>query len=611
VISIGSSADDRIKSDSAYSIFLQLDDWQTEETLFASSGVSHLLGDPDRPPLTPAANYAAHTIGYSIFAAVASIATMHRRYGDADNALIHGDGVMSWVNWKTAIYAENEIVLKRQGDSAEWPIVECKDGFVAFLYTRWEFVLELIDDDALRSPEFEIFEKRAANRDGYMSIIRRWCSERSKNEIAQEFEKVGLPGAPALTIPDLMEDALLAHRKAFRNAQSGGLDLEPPHRVVGEVQNPKPAEHKKADKVALPLEGFRILDFGIITAGAGVSALLADMGAEVIKIESHTRPDPFRKWPGANNNAGASPVFKCNNRNKYGVAIDLKTPQGKAAFLELAQTADVVLENFRRGVLDRLGLSFEALSEANPSILLASISSQGVDGPGTRHPTFGSTLEASSGFSSLTTYEDRRPYVSGRNLNYPDQIVCLYGAAIVAAYAVDCHLSGAARHVDISQRDTALFQIGDVIGYVAREGRHDVSDIRTATGRPLLSDVFLCSDGAYAALSADDSSIATRIESLASLDSADVAAWAQQETAASAVAAFINAGGGGSRVRDGRDLLVDPALRDQMIFTTGPNGALVKGFPFLLENTPMTIWGNAPEIGEHTERFLGRASSSS
>lgn len=605
VISTGTKAGELAGASSANSVFVQLDDWQTEETLFASSGISLLLGDPARPPITPAANYAAHTIGYSVFAALMSVALMHRRYGRADDAIIYGDSVLSWINWKTAIYAQYKRILKRQGERAEWPMVACKDGFVAFLFMTWDSVIELIGDPVLKAPDLQTFELREKNRDKYMKIIQRWCEERTKAEIAAEFERVNLPGAPALTIPDLLTDPLLEHRQAFERASDGGAVPRLPHRIIDEKSGDAPEASQDGGGRALPLAGMRVLDFGIITAGAGVSALLADMGAEVIKIESHNRPDPFRKWPGANDAEG-SPVFKCNNRNKLGIAIDLKTPEGKKAFFDLAETADIVLENYRRGVLDRLGLTFEALAEANPSILLASISSQGMDGPGTRHPTFGSTLEASSGFAALTTYGEGQPYVSGRNLNYPDQIVCLYGAAIVAAYAVECRLTGTARHVDVAQRDTAIYQLGDIIAYVAKTGNAGFSAISAAGGRPLLSDTFLCADDRYVALTAGDESVLGKIDGLDSLDSNAVAAWAGGRSSEAAVSAFLKAGGGGAVVRDGSDLLADQVLRDRNIFANGPNGALVKGFPFQLLKTPMTIWGNSPAVGEHTEEILGR-----
>ena len=166
----------------------------------------------------------------------------------------------------------------------------------------------------------------------------------------------------------------------------------------------------------------RVLDLGIITAGATTSAILADLGADVIKIESPTYRDPFRKWDGEQLDGGhpdLPPFFRMTNRGKRNLGLDLKSAEGREVFLDLVRSCDVVVENFSRGVLDRLGLGYEALKAANPDIILASISSQGEDGPDAAYVSFGSTLEAMSGLAALTGYADGPPVVSGKDLNYP------------------------------------------------------------------------------------------------------------------------------------------------------------------------------------------------
>ncbi len=592
-------------------ICIELADWETEETLFASSGVAHILGDPEREPLVPAGNFAAHTIGYAAFAAISAIAVKFLRFGHGDSAIVNGAGALAWVNWKSAVHASLGGDPIRQGEKAEWPIVECKDGYAAFLYNDrdWDGIVEMVGDPSLNSDEFRTFEGRHKNRDGYMAPIRRWLKTKTKAELTVLFEKHAIPGAPVCTVSDLLQDPLLTHRDAFENTPSGIKAPKLAHRIAREEKHSLPADTDLHTN-ELPLSGLRVLDFGIITAGAGVSALLADMGAEVLKIESHNRADPFRIWPGAKSaNAGddtESPVFKSNNRNKLGVAIDLKTEEGRQEFLELATTADIVIENYRRGVLDRLGLTFDALRAANPRILLASISGQGLDGPGSGHTTFGSTLEANCGFSSLTCYDEGIPYISGRALNYPDQIVCLYGAAIVAAFAADCRKTGIGRHVDVSQRDCTLYQLGDVIAHVSGGGGDSADTVRVASGRPVLSALFKCADGNFAALTSDDPDIAAQIDGLPSLDPSQVQAWASERTAQEAVTAFLAAGGGGIIDRGGPGIFADETLFASQIFEHSPNGALVKGFPFQLIETPMAIHGNSPKVGQHTEEFVRR-----
>ncbi|MCG8443081.1 MAG: CoA transferase, partial [Caulobacterales bacterium] len=525
-----------------------------------------------------------------------------RRFGAGDQAVVDGEGVLAWVNWKSAVMASIGQENKRKGRRAEWPVLDCKDGYAAFVFNErdWPNVVEMVDDPILRLEKYATFEGRQADRDGYMGAVRAWFRGRTKQELAEALVRRAIPGAPAATLTDLLSDPLMTHRATFERSPKGAMIPRPPHRVAREQDAPPTSAAPARSGGDLPLSGLRVLDFGIITAGAGVSALLADLGADVLKVESRERFDPFRAWPGAVT-AGESPVFKSNNRNKRGIAIDLKAPGGVETFLELAQSSDIVLENYRRGVLDRLGLTFDALRAANPRIVLASISSQGLDGPGSTHTTFGSTLEASSGFASLTCYADGRPVISGRNLNYPDQIVCLYGAAIVAAAAVDCQARGVARHIDVSQRDCAVYQLGDVIAAVSHGAADDADTVRGLSFRPALSRIFPCADGEYAALSGMDAGIAGTISGLASLAPDAVAAWAAERTADEAAEAFVQAGGGGVRARKGDDLVNDPGYLAGEIFSRRPNGALVKGFPFQFARSPMRIWGDSPAVGEHTE----------
>lgn len=578
---------------------LESEPWESEATLFAGSGLAALLGDPARPALAPAGHYAAHCIGYAAFAAIAALYVKRIRHDRGDVASVDGRGVLAWMNWKAAVAGALGRDILREGAKAEWPILDCADGHVAFVYTErdWPAIKKMIDDPALGDPRFESFAGRLEHRADCMAPIAAWCRTRSKAELAEIFIESGVPGAPVSTPMDLLSDPLLTHREAFEQ-DSGAATPRLPHRLAACVKSDAAPSASGGDGV-LPLSGFRILDFGIITAGAGVSALLADLGAEVIKVESETYPDPFRSWAGAA--SGDSPLFKSNNRNKRGIAIDLKTEAGKEKFLDLAAGAHGVVENFRRGVLDRLGLGFEALRAANSSILLASISGQGLDGPGANHTTFGSTLEASSGFAALTAYEDGRPFVTGRNLNYPDQIVCLYGAGVIAGALLACARDGAARRLDVSQRDCAIYQLGDGIAHVATGGPSDAAAMRAALQTRALDGIFRCADGVDIALTAPSVTALSRIDGLTPLGVRD---WASRRSSLEAAAAFEAAGCGAIPVRLGSTLLADPTLAAAEVFQKSPSGDLVKGFPFQLRETPMRVVLDAPTVGRDNDLLL-------
>ena len=217
---------------------------------------------------------------------------------------------------------------------------------------------------------------------------------------------------------------------------------------------------------ASPLSGCRVLDLGIITAGASTSALLADLGADVIKVESPGYIDPFRAWDkglGAADWWDQSRFFQFTNRNKRGMAIDLKDAGGRELFLRLVETADVLVENFRRGVLARLGLGWPVLSARHPGLILCSVTSQGETGPDAGAASYGSTLEATSGLSDMTRDAEGTPQITGVLLNYPDQIVSIFAAGMVTLAMMEKRRTGKGARLDVSQRELASFLLGDHI----------------------------------------------------------------------------------------------------------------------------------------------------
>jgi crotonobetainyl-CoA:carnitine CoA-transferase CaiB-like acyl-CoA transferase len=436
-----------------------------------------------------------------------------------------------------------------------------------------------------------------------MSIVRPWAASKSKAELTDLFQEFAIPGAPVATPGDLLQDPLLLHRQAFQAIDGNKSTPVAPHRIEQVTPSPEPAESESSasETGKLPLAGMRILDLGIITAGAGSTGLLADLGAEVLKIESHTYPDPFRHWAGSSD----SPLFNFNNRNKYGVAIDLKTEAGKAQFLSLVKTADAVVENFRRGVLDRMGLGFDVLKAANPNILLLSISGQGSSGPGVGHTTFGSTLEASSGFAANTCYDDGLPWITGRNVNYPDQTVCFYAAAIAGLAMTHCRETNQALQIDVSQRDVAVYILGEVFEHVSSGGTDSVEETRRLTADYTFEGIYPCQDGRWVALATSKTEALTEITGLqGQLTHESLAGWAGARDADEAANQLLDNGIGAAKVLHGSEMYKHPVVEGHGTFTLCPGGTLVKGFPFELQHCEMTIWGDAPQVGEHSSKFL-------
>jgi crotonobetainyl-CoA:carnitine CoA-transferase CaiB-like acyl-CoA transferase len=358
---------------------------------------------------------------------------------------------------------------------------------------------------------------------------------------------------------------------------------------------------------SLPLDGCRVLDLGIITAGAATSALLADLGAEVIKVESPTYRDPFRVWtePGAPADR-MPPFFRATNRNKAGISIDLKHSEGREAFLRLVRHSDVVVENFRRGVLGRFGLGYDALSAANPDIVLASISSQGETGPDAGYVSYGSTLEAVSGLAWAGGYPDGGPVVSGRDLNYPDQVVAIFAAGMIATAWRACRAGAGGTHLDLSQRELTSFLLGEA--FVSPEDA-----VRQGNAQPphRLQDCFRDAAGRWVAVTVDDRDL-TALDRLLALPAgsgeaarrAALAAWIAGRDGAAVVGDLAALSIAAAPVLGGRDLAGQEGRQWSMAMTHAADGAWLKGFPFQLEAAPLSVRRDAPAIGADTARVL-------
>src|ERR1700744_2556389 len=201
----------------------------------------------------------------------------------------------------------------------------------------------------------------------------------------------------------------------------------------------------------LPLSGIRVVEFCQIVAGPFAGMLLADMGATVVKVES-PEGDGMRSWPPISN--GYSENFSSVNRNKQSVVLDLKKPDALAHARALCLSADVVLENFRPGVMKRLGLGFHALNPERPSLIFFSISAYGQSGRRATEGGFDVTLQAMGGVMSVTGEPDGAPVKCGVPLT--DFGSGLYAAFAVASMLRRVQAGGKGGHIDVSMLGTTL-----------------------------------------------------------------------------------------------------------------------------------------------------------
>lgn len=205
-----------------------------------------------------------------------------------------------------------------------------------------------------------------------------------------------------------------------------------------------------------PLSGVTVLDVTRVVAGPFCSMILADLGATVIKIENPKDPDYTRSFPPMVEVDGeqTSAFFAQFNRNKQGVSLDLSSEKGKALFRALVRKADVVVENFRPGVMDKLGVGYDVLRVDNPRLVYAAISGYGRTGPNSRRPGYDNSGQATGGLWSMNGYPGQPPVRVGTIIG--DLSASLYAAIGTLAALREAERTGIGRVVDISQQDAVL-----------------------------------------------------------------------------------------------------------------------------------------------------------
>ncbi|MEM7275980.1 MAG: CoA transferase, partial [Actinomycetota bacterium] len=267
------------------------DPWHNEATLFAAAGLSELLGDPAGAPQVPAGQWGAMTVGYAVLAALASVRALALG-GEADVVTVDCVDALRWVNWKAIALADLDRPITREGADSAWPILPCVDGHVALVHTPRDFaaIVAMVDDDRLRADRFARARDRATDPAAYLSIVAEWAAGRTRAELDRAFLAHGVPAAAVVSPAELVDDVMLRHRRAFTSVVVDGCEIPTPVAPVRVRSEPNPVRQPGSSTSpaaaalgSLPLAGVRVLDLGVLTAGAGTSSLLADLGAEVIK----------------------------------------------------------------------------------------------------------------------------------------------------------------------------------------------------------------------------------------------------------------------------------------------------------------------------------------
>ncbi|MEV5829919.1 CoA transferase [Spirillospora sp. NPDC052242] len=373
------------------------------------------------------------------------------------------------------------------------------------------------------------------------------------------------------------------------------------------------------------LSGVRVLDAATLFAGPLAATLLADFGAEVVKIE-HPKGDPVRSHGAQRDGVGL--WWKMLGRNKKAVTLYLGSPEGQELFRRLAADADVVIENFRPGTLERWGLGYDELKKINPGLVLARVTGFGQTGPYARRPGFGTLAEAMSGFAAITGEPDGPPTLPPFGL--ADGI-----AALTTAYAVMTALrareaTGEGQVVDLAIIEPILTLLGpQIITY------DQLGELQARTGNRSHNNAprntYRTRDGGWVAISTSAQSIAERVMRLVGrpefidepwfatgaerakhadeLDEA-VGSWIAERDRDEVVRAFEEAEAAVAPIYTAADVMTDPQFEALGTIATVPDDELgpvkMQNVLFRLSRTPGRIESAGPPLGAHTAEILGR-----
>jgi len=375
---------------------------------------------------------------------------------------------------------------------------------------------------------------------------------------------------------------------------------------------------------ARPLAGLQVVELGALIAGPFCAKVMAEFGADVVKLEPPGAGDPLRKWRYMKD--GTSLWWHVQSRNKRSVAVDLRQPAGQAIARALMERADIVVENFRPGTLEAWGLTYESIAAVNPGLIMVRISGYGQTGPYRERPGFGVIGEAMGGLRHVTGTPDRPPSRTGISIG--DTLSALYGV-IGALMALEARRkSGRGQVVDVALYESVFSVMESMLPEFDAFG---VVRERTGSILPGIAptSAYRCSDGSHVLIAGNGDSIFRRLAlamgradladdpALAHNDGraarqawldAEIETWTSTRAPDEVLATMERAEVPASKIYTVADIAADPhfAARDMIRKIALADGSMLKvpGIVPKLSATPGGFTRGGPALGEHTDAVL-------
>ncbi len=486
-----------------------------------------------QPPLSLPGRPAAIIGGYC--AAAATVLSLLARGADgrgryADVAEV--EGMIPMLATPLNQYSAEGVIAARDErihGMAPFDFYRVKDGWASIFLVQeahWQRLVEMMGSpEWATAPMFADRRIRAQYKEDLNNIMQPWLDEQANEELYLRAQAKDTPIGPARTMSEVLADPHFEARSVFVRTPHPRLGemlhLRPPFRWRGQSWTPpEPApelgEHtvrieeapqpssvskegvaENAGASPLPLTGLRVIELGAAIASPFGAATLADAGAEVIKIETAKRPDNLRSnWPMAGGEAGPERSYYYNqvNRHAKSLTLDLTTGEGRDAFLRLVALSDVVVENFAAGTMERLGVPYDVIRRANPSIVMLSLNGFGDTGPAKDFIAYGPLLEAVTGMAALGGYEGGPPAAS--TFVYTDYVSAMVGVVLMLSGLRRRTETGEGAYFNVAQAEVALNTMPEAILDCALNG--------VLPAKPEDRDPFVAVHGSFRCLGEDD-----------------------------------------------------------------------------------------------------------
>lgn len=636
--------------------------WQGGDLIVqALTGLPHMAGKVEGPPVYPGDRHSTSVAGVTAYitacaALLAERSVRTRRY---EISILEANIVLAEMHMH--FFERDGLPMKRCGLNRFSPngpvgIYPCKEGWIGITVTtpdQWRSVCKALELHEQAADERLVTrELRFERLDEVEAAITRALAQRT----AMEWAAIGRQyKIPLVVVPDaegILSHPIFAARESLATFSLDGRTLRVPRTPFGLTGTPvrrqldeqapgNAADPKSVESAALPVDtdvsapplaGVTVVDFTMGWAGPLASRLLADLGADVLKIEAGRYPD---WWRGVNWTPeyiqtrmyeNAKP-YCALNRGKRGTSIDLTTPVGQKLALDLITNADIVIENQAAGVMAKFNLGYDELRKVNPAIVMTSMSAFGTGNLWSDTRAYGSTLEQGSGLPSFTGFPGTAPMMT--HLAYGDPVGGLYGCAATLTALIARRRTGGGQYVNLSMIE-AMLQFGaqPLLEHQLdpkvelRRGNHNPAiaphGIYAAAGADRWLAISTADAQSFAALArligraqwADDPALVTvagRVAHRVTIDAA-IAAWAARQDAAQAARALQAAGVAAAEVLHAEEVFSHPELFGPAFFIdlvrefSGPQKQA--GLAIVCDGHRLGSRQPAPLLGEHSWAVL-------